>query len=250
MSGGSKTTTQRIDPASQRYVSGTRGVGASGARSLLGMEGNLYGPETMSVQDQAMQFMNPWFDQVLNPVNQSFDRALDMNRMRTNDAAQGAGAFGSARHGVAEAVGMGEVERGRASVLGNLLNNQWQTAVNQGLSYQAQQRQAERMAMMEPFLRSQMAVGLRNQALGPTGQTTKEKQSGNTFGQIAGLGLGLAGTLMMGGPAGGALGSSLGRSLFGNATSGGVNALASPGLQYTPQTNLTQPGGWFSDYYR
>lgn len=200
MAGGGTKTTTNIDPKSQQYVSGTRQVGAGGANSILRGDGTLYSPETMSVQDQAMRFMNPWFSQVLDPVNQSFDRALAQNRMGVNDAAQGAGAFGSARHGVAQAVGMGEVERGRAQVLGNLLNNQWQTAVGQGLSYQRRQRELERMQAMDPYLRSQMAVGLRNQSLGPTGQVQTQKQQGNTFGQILGAGLGIAGSFMGGGP--------------------------------------------------
>lgn len=201
MSGGGTTTTQtqRLDDSSQRYVNQTRNLALKGANSLMNLEGSLFGPETMSIYDQAKPFLNPWMEQVINPVNAQFDRALDQSRIQHGDAARRAGAFGSARHGVAEAVGMGEIERARGGVLGGLYNSGWQQALGQGLQYQAQQRQAERQGMMEPFLRSQMALNLRNQGLGPTGSvsTTREKQDSNVWGQVAGLGLGIAGNMLM-----------------------------------------------------
>lgn len=220
MSGGGTRTTTSLDPNSQRAVGMMRQDANTGALAIQNAPGTLYSPETMSVEDQAMRFMNPWFSQVLDPVNASFDRARDMSRMRAGDAATGAGAFGSARHGVAEAVGMGEIERGRAQVLGNLLNTQWQNAVGQGLAYQDRQRMLERMQMMDPYLRSQMAVGLRSSGLGPTGSVTTQKQEGNTWGQIAGLGLTAAGTLM-GGPAGGAATNNLFGSVLNTPSMGG-----------------------------
>lgn len=226
MSGGGKTTTQtqKLDPRSQYFVNETRNMGSAGASALTGLDSPLYSPETMSIQDQAMRFMNPWFQQVLDPVNASFDRALEMNRMGVNDAARGAGAFGSARHGVAQAVGMGEVERNRAQILGNLLNNQWQTAVGQGMGYQAQQRELERMQLMDPYLKSQMGVQLRNAALGPTGSISKtvEKTSPNVMGQIAGLGLGIAGNMLLPGAGG----------LFAGMAGGGIPLLGGGSASY------------------
>lgn len=254
MAGGGKTTTQtqKLDPRSQAYVNQSRALASTGAQSLMDLDGSLFGPETMSIFDQAAPFLNPWFDQVINPVNQSFDNALERMRMATNDEARGAGAFSSGRHGVALGVGTGQIEQGRASVLGNLYNQGWQTALTQGMGYQAQQRAAERQAMMEPFLRSQMALQLRNAGLGPTGgtTTTKEKTDSNVWGQVAGLGLGIAGNLLMPG-AGAALGPTLGSNLFGNALSGGLNPLASPGLQSTYPGNyspLTMGGPFFGGY--
>lgn len=259
--GGTKTTqTQRLDPASQYYVNQTRDLAGQGTRGLMGVEGSLYQPESMSILDQAMPFMNPWFQQVLDPVNASFDRAREMSRMGVNDSARGAGAFGSARHGVAEAVGMGEIEQGRAQVLGNLLNGQWQNAVTQGMGYQAQQAELARMAELDPYIRAQMGIGLRNSALGPTGtnQTTVQKTSPNVLGQVAGLGLGVAGALMPGGAAGAGGGGLTGYGALspsGGGPAGAFNGwgipnqFSSPYIRssFGPGSQLSTPyGGWFN----
>ena len=215
MSGGGTTTTQTqtLDPASQRYVGQTRTMASRGAQGLQNLPGTLYSPETMSIYDQAKPFLNPWFDQVIDPVNASFDRALDMSRMNIGAGAQagGAGAFGGARHGVAEAVGRGEIEQARGSVLGNLYNSGWQTALGQGLQYQGMQRDLALKERLDPYLRAEMGVGLRNAGMGPYGQTTstEQKQNPNVFGQLVGLGGAIAapwlsGLMGIGGAAAGA----------------------------------------------
>lgn len=108
-------------------------AGAYGG-AIAGTQGAMAGPNMD-------QFQNPWTDQVYNQSLSQLDRARQMAMNNVGAQATAAGAFGGARHGVAEA----ETNRAFADQAGNLsanLNMQgFNTALNAGQNQQQLQMQ-------------------------------------------------------------------------------------------------------------
>jgi hypothetical protein len=188
-----QTTTQRLDPQSQRYVAGTRNLGAEGANAILNA-----GPLTAGIegtpQEWMQSFLNPYIQQVIGGVGDQYDLARQRAAVAGSQGATGvAGAFGGSRHGVAEGVRMAELDRGQAMDVGQLLSQGFDTAMGRGLNFAEHQRQVRQEQMREPLLRYNAALGLRSGALGPVGQTTTNVQKGNLLSDVAGIGLMAAG---------------------------------------------------------
>ena len=149
-------------------------------------------------------------DQVIGGVRAEFDQLRAGATRATNQAATGAGAFGGARQGVLEGTRLGQLDRAQGQVVGGLLSDQFNQAVSQGLSFSEYQRALRERQSREPIFRNQLSQGFLQGGLGPTGSVTEQVQPGNLFGDIAGAGLALGGSLLEpgsalaagGGPAG------------------------------------------------
>ena len=218
-------TVAGVDPNSRqaneayRGATGGIGIGMDAMQRGLGMQWNA---------DSAQQYMDPYQSQVMNEWNKQFS---DMGQSTFNDineqAIQG-GAFGGARHGVAQGVAQAELDKAHSFQTANMLQQGYKGAYDQfsnernaamqsgqsianlgfaGAQGQMQfgelQRQLAQMgnnAQREEFLRQQgyskeqSEIMNRTMAMSPYGtsgsQTTESK--GNLFSDIAGLGLGVA----------------------------------------------------------
>src|SRR5690606_27342516 len=93
-------------------------------------------------------------------------------QMATQQAATQAGAFGGSRHGVAEGVRLGELDRAQASQIAGLLHSGYQQALGQGVAFAEHQRQLQQQQLQEPLFRQQLALGFQNMGMGPVGTTT------------------------------------------------------------------------------
>jgi hypothetical protein len=174
--GGQKTTTtQALDPASQRYVDQMR-YQAQDAANIAGQ----VGPQQMSIADQVSQFMNPYQGQVVNAVNSQFDQLRAGAGMQANQAATMAGAFGGSRHGVASGVRQGQLDQTQMGILAQLQAGGYQNAQAAALPYFEQQR-------MAPIQAQQARMGLLQQGVGPTGFTqTGIQPKGSAMGSAIG----------------------------------------------------------------
>lgn len=202
---GKKTTSkttgmQTLDSGSQGYVDQMRQYG-QGAGALINAGGSYFtGPQTMSIGEQISPFMNPYMGNVIGALGNEYDHLRDQAGMRTNQAATAAGAFGGSRHGIAEGVRMGELDRAQMSQTAGLLQSGYQNAMNAALPYWEQQRQLQEQQLQEPFWRYQQGLGMMNLGMGPVGWNTtsssKQRESSpSTMGTLGGMavtGLGLA----------------------------------------------------------
>jgi hypothetical protein len=95
---------------------------------LLG--GYLGGPATAQQIGQNTQaLMSPYTQNVIDPTNQLMQQQLSQNLQNIGAGANQAGAFGGTRQGVQEGVAQSQAALGSEQYLGNLLNNQWNTAL-------------------------------------------------------------------------------------------------------------------------
>ncbi len=193
-----KTTTKQtsgLDPASQAFVDRTR-TGAQGASDVaLNNPGQFFlGPDQRSVQDIIQPFMDPFQSQVIDANRAEFDhlRGLAVGGAGgTNQAATNAGAFGGSRHGVAQGVRLGELDRAQTSQNAGLLSQNFQQAIQAGIPFAERQRALAQQQAQEPLFRQQQSQQFLNLGLGPTGSVGKTTniQKGNLGRDIAGLGL-------------------------------------------------------------
>lgn len=200
---GGKTTTQttRLDPASQAYVGNLRQTARGAADSIAGAGPLFIGADPRTIEQQMAPFMNPYMSQVVDATRGEFDNLRGQARMAGNDAAIRAGAFGGSRHGVAEGVRMGELDRAQASQISGLLSQGFRDALTQGLQYSEYQRALQERQAQEPLFRAHQQMALLNMGMGPTGQvSTLREPGGSVLGQLAGAGLAGA-SLFMGNPA-------------------------------------------------
>lgn len=222
--GGKKTTTSTstgLDTQSQAYVDAMRKYGLQ-AGELINKEGSYFtGPQTMSIEDQVTPFMNPYIQNVINSTRGEFDHLRGLAAKDASSGATMAGAWGGSRHGVAEGVRLGELDRAQGSTVAGLLQSGYQDAANRAIPYWEQQRQLKEQQLQEPFWRQQMGLGSMNMGMGPTGWNTNQtsrESGGSVLGNVAGL----LGTYM------GAGGKLPGFMTGGKQPSGGIN----------------WPGGW------
>lgn len=208
MKGGkTQTTTTAPDPASQAYIQQMRGM-AGGAANVAtqGPQGGgswMTGPIS---PDQIQQAMSPYLQNVIGGVRGEFDHLRSQAGMQTGQDATMAGAFGGSRHGVAEGVRMGELDRAQTSQIGGLLNQGY----GQALGFAEHQRGLQERQLQEPLWRQQQGLQMMNMGMGPVGQTQTTPMQSNKWG--AALGGATAGSAF--GPWGAAAGG-LGGLLFG-----------------------------------
>jgi hypothetical protein len=149
--GGGRRVTQTLDPGSQQFVDWMRNVTQEHhARPL-----------------DVGAFFNPFMDNLRG----EFDMLRGQARTGVAQDATAAGAFGGARHGVAEGVRLGEIDRAQGTM----------TA------------QAHQQAVQNAMQHRMMQAQLMNLGLGPTGMIATEREQGDPLGTLFGLGAGFAG---------------------------------------------------------
>ncbi|HEY2417533.1 MAG TPA: hypothetical protein VGH84_06410 [Steroidobacteraceae bacterium] len=88
------------------------------------------GPATaQQVGQNAMTLMSPYEAAVINPSLKLAQQSLAQNLGTIGSAANQAGAFGGARQGVMEGTAQSQAALGEGQMVGNLLNQGWQTAM-------------------------------------------------------------------------------------------------------------------------
>lgn len=209
--GSGPTTTTTPDPRSQAYIERLRRMGIGASSAILGRTGSFFAPaDTRPISEQIAPFMDPYLDQVIGGVRSEFDHLRGAASVDAARRATAAGAFGGDRHGVAEGVRLGELDRGQTSQIGGLLSQGYRDALSTGLSYNEHLRQLQERQLQEPIFRYQTALGLGMQGLGPVGSVSRTQRPTNPLGgafsgALAGSKFGLPGAL--GGGALGLLGS-------------------------------------------
>lgn len=268
----STTTTTGLDPASQRYVDeqrrlaqnasnvalagpggGSRGgmfsdmLRGVGTPPVSGMPGGppgaaggdpnswFLGPQTQSVADQVSPFMNPYISNVVDATRGEFDHLRAGARTGTAQQATLSGAYGGSRHGVAEGVRMGELDRAQTSTVADLMNRGYSQALGTGLEYADRQRQYEQERRMEPLFRQQQAMQFMNFGMGPTGSVGTTSEQGN-FWSGAGDFLKTAG--------------GLGMAYMGARGAGGGGGAPGGGYSATPAANPYGGYPWAQPQYR
>lgn len=236
--------TQRLDPQSQAFVNDMRERARAGAGTALDAPGNFFlGPDTRSITDQLMPFMNPYIQHVIGGLGGQYDAARSRAVIDANQRATAAGAFGGSRAAVERGARLGELDVGQLGQTGSLLAGGFNQALDRGLAHSEYVRALRERQAQEPLWRQQQAQQMLNLGLGPVGQTstTSRTQQGSTAGALAGL-------------AGTALGAYLNAKTGGvaGAVAGGLKNFGS-GFQFTPSpegyygplsfTQPYQPGG-------
>jgi len=198
-----QTQTQRLDPSSQGHVNRMRRAGTGAAADIMNAPGSFFaGADTRPISQQIEPFMNPYIDQVIGGLGSHFDRLRQQAIVGANQSATQAGAFNSARHGIAQAERLGALDQQQAQQVGGLLSGQFNTAMQQGLQHSEYLRALRERQLQEPIFRRQLEQQfLAGSYGGPTGSTQESITPGNFWADVAGLGLTAAG-LFAGGPAG------------------------------------------------
>jgi hypothetical protein len=89
------------------------------------------GPATAGqVTSNALQIMSPFSQAVIDPALQVGRQQLQQNLQQIGAGANQAGAFGGSRQGVQEGVAQSQAAVGAGTMVGNLLNQGWQSALN------------------------------------------------------------------------------------------------------------------------
>lgn len=146
---------QQSQEAAQRASQGgyTPGINdwtqqsAGGAQTQMGMGGDMFGfgqglanqalPGAMQTGAQGMEgFMNPYQQQVIGGMNDQFAREQLMQANQLSDQAQGAGAWGGSRSGVAEGIMRSRAGADHNLSISQMLSNQF----NQNMGYLQNQR--------------------------------------------------------------------------------------------------------------
>lgn len=220
---------QGLDPNSQAFVDQNRQLGQAGA-SLATADPNRWftGPQTMSVGQQAAQFMNPYMSNVIDPMRAEFDRMRSQASNQAGAAATAANSFGGSRHGLVEGSRLGAIDAAQGQQIGNLLYGGYNNALTQGTAYTEQQRQLQQQQMQAPLWAQGQAINFMNQSMGPTGSVSSQSGVGQSSGTNVATGQkpGIMDSVI-GGAASGAM--------FGNAFGGG-------GGGYGLHGNQAQPG--------
>lgn len=192
-----QTTTQVPDAGSQQYIDQMRSYAGNAATSALGHPGQFFlGPDHRTIAQQAQPFFNPFQQNVIGGLNQSYDRLRSQAQNNVNQAATSGGAFGGSRHAISSAVRLGEIDRAHMGQVGNLLHTGWQNAVTQGLQYSEYSRALRERQAQEPLFRHQQAMSFLNQGMGPVGwQTTTRGGGGSPLATGIGTGLSIYGAM-------------------------------------------------------
>lgn len=183
-----QTTTQRLDPQSQAYVNQMRQMATAGGQQVLNTP-MFTGPQTMSVEDQARAFFDPYMSNVVDGVRGEFDHLRGQASVAANQQATQAGAFGGSRAAIAQGARLGEIDRAQTGQIAGLMSNGWNQALQQGTQYAEMQRRLQEQKMQEPMFRYQQGLGMMNMGMGPTGMNGSVTTPGNLMGDIMGAGM-------------------------------------------------------------
>jgi hypothetical protein len=225
-----QTTTQTLDPSSQGYVNGMRGAGRAASDYVMNAPGTFIPGTNQSIDEILKPFMDPYMGQVIGGVRGEFDHLRSMARRGTTDAAIQSGAYNGGRHGVAEGVRLGELDRAQTSQISGLLSSGFQNAMSNGLAYSEYQRALRERQAQEGIMRRQVSAQFLTGGMGPVGSESTQVQRGNIWADLAGAGLiGLG--FMGGGPAGAAAA----------ATAGGGPSFSNPTPGTLPGSNVFSP---------
>lgn len=181
------TTTTALDAKSQAYLDAIRGQSGNASNvALQGPAGGSWftGPQTMSIGDQAAQFFNPYMKNVIDPINAQYDQLRAQAVSNTGSQATLSNAFGGARQALLTGARLGELDRGQAQQVGDLMYGGYNNALQQGTAYTEQQRQLQEQKLQEPLYRQQMAQQFLNLGMGPTSGTTVTGSTGGGFGDL------------------------------------------------------------------
>lgn len=238
-----QTTTQTLDPSSQQYVDQMRQRSQGYAADTMGGGPLFAGPDGRSIEEIMKPFMDPYLSQVIQGVRGDATRQRGMASREATDAAIRAGAAGGSRHGVAEGIRLGEIDRNELQTVGGLMSSGFQNAMQTGIQQSEYQRALRERMLQEPLFRRQMSQGFYTGGMGPVGQQQTQVTEGNLLADVAGLGMTAAG-MFMGGPAGAAAAGGL----FGKGTQAGASAskyMQQPMQWYSPfSLRPNHPGGY------
>lgn len=221
-SGGQKVTTS-LDPKTQQYVSGMRGMAGQYAGDIA--KGNYFAGPTdafktgmgglMNLPEYAQQFMNPFESQVIGGVQSDFDRQRAGAMTGAAQAATQAGAFGGSRSGVLQAQALNDVNRNETSALAGLRMSGYNNAMNLGMG-NAQalmgagevERQVQNQMLQNPLFARNQAMQMMNLGMGPFGTTQTSRSAGGNNWMSGAAGGAMAGSAF--GPWGAAIGGGIG----------------------------------------
>lgn len=244
--GPKKTTTSTtLDPNSAAYQQAIRSQAAMAANVALQGPGGAYGaaangaasnaanqpvgnswftgPQSMSIGDQAAQFFNPYMSNVIDPIRAEYDRLRGQATSQTQSQATLANAYGGSRAALLTGSRLGQLDRGQAQQIGDLMYGGYNNALGMGTQYAEMQRRLQEQQLQEPLFRQQQAQQFLNNGMGPVGQTTVQGSQGGGFGDLLKTGVGLYNTIK-------------GAGLFG---SGGQNPMGGlNGYQMPPNANF------------
>jgi len=140
--------------------------------------------------------VNPFYDsaraQALNPI---FDQQRAQALQAVGDQAQGYGAYGGSRQGVAEGVALGQVGQNQAQ----LQYQAYIDSLQRALAAAGMGMGAGAAGALLPQNYFAGQLGLLNQGLGPTGSTQTQTMHGDPFSQLLGSGLSIGSLFMPGG---------------------------------------------------
>lgn len=100
-----------VSPLTQQAESGYQGALSAGNLGLGALSGN---------QGAISQLMNPYQSNVLDAINRNYGQLAANTTNAINDQATQAGAFGGARHGVAEGVALSQLNKDQANQMAGL----------------------------------------------------------------------------------------------------------------------------------
>lgn len=239
--GKTTTTSQTLDPASQKYVDAMRGQAQGASNVALGGPAGggswFTGPQTQTIGQQAGAFMNPYMQNVIDPMNAYFDKQRQQAMTNTSAQATMGGAYGGSRAAVLAGSRLGELDAAQGQQMGGLLAGGYQNAMQQGTAYAEQQRQLQQQQMQEPLFRQQQAQAFQQGGMGPVGWNQTQKTSGGQFGDIMKFGAGLGMTAM-------------GAGLFGGGGGGGGGGMQTMGGGYQNAPNLNWNPQYQNPYQR
>jgi hypothetical protein len=137
------------------------------------------GPNSAPIGEQILPYMNAFTQGVVDPTRAEFDHLRGLASRGTSDAAIRANSFGGSRHGVAEGVRLGELDRAQATTIADLNRQGYDSAMAYGLPHIEQQRQLRERMLQEPMFRHGQGMNMLNLGMGPTGSVqTQETEQG------------------------------------------------------------------------
>lgn len=172
-----------VDPRSQGYIDKLRSYGQGAAATAAG--GPAGGGSWFTgalTPDQINAAMSPYLSNVVDATRGEFDYLRSKSANDVQSQATMAGAYGGSRHGVAEAVRAGELDRAQTGQIANLMQGGYQ----QALALAEHQRQLREQQLQEPLWRQQQALQMMNLGMGPVGTQVSQPTQKNILGSVAG----------------------------------------------------------------
>ncbi len=250
--GGKQTTTQSLDPQTQKYLQETQNKyreaagqaytptvpGASGFMNqgfgLMGQGAAALGGDPSAIA----KYMNPYQQNVIDQLGHGYDRQREKAALGSNDAATVAGAYGGDRNALVTGERQGALDAQQMSDTAGLLQSGYNGAMDRaGQSVNLGMGQGNNF---QPYMQEQRDWSLRNAGVMKEGisgmpygtSTSTPTKGGGLFGKILGGGLTLGG-MLLGGPMGAAAGSAVGNAVQGGGGSSAPSYAGNrPGTSY------------------